>query len=165
MFGHTDHRGYRMGASPHLFLLPLVLAGTACSRITAEPDTQSIETAAHGAYVLAINSNDTDVLMADLTEDVVFQFPGAPELVGKAAVRKWVSDYFGAYQTKWEKTSLGFTVAGDSAFERYSYKSTDTDRKTGQITTDTGKGINVFRKGQDGKWRVAIDGWSSDKAA
>ena len=56
-------------------------------------------------------------------------------------------------------------MAGDTAFERYSYKSTDTDRKTGQVTTDTGKGINVFRKGQDGKWRVAIDGWSSDKAA
>ena len=165
MIGPTGLGDYFMGASPYLFLLPLALAATACSRITTEPDTQNIETAAHGAYVLAINSNDTDVLMTDLTEDVVFQFPGAPELVGKAAVRKWVSDYFGAYQTKWEKTSLGFTVAGDTAFERYYYKSTDTDRKTGQVTTDTGKGINVFRKGQDGKWRVAIDGWSSDKAA
>ena len=154
-----------MGTSPHLFLLALAVAATGCSRITAEPDTQKIEAAAHGAYVLAINSNDTDVLMADLTEDVVYQFPGAPELVGKAAVRKWVGDYFGTYQTKWEKTSLGFTVSGDTAFERYTYKSTDTDRKTGQVTADTGKGINVFRKGQDGKWRVAIDGWSSDKAA
>ena len=153
-----------MGTSPHLLLLALAVAATGCSRVPAEPDTQNIETAAHGAYVIAINSNSPDVLMADLTEDVVYQFPGSPELVGKPAVRKWVSDYFAAYQTKWEKTSLGFTVTGDTAFERYTYKSADTDRKTGQVTNDTGKGINVFRKGQDGKWRVAIDGWSSDKA-
>ena len=30
---------------------------------------------------------------------------------------------------------------------------------------DVGKGINVFRRGADGKWRVAIDGRSSDKPA
>ena len=39
---------------------------------------------------------------------------------------------------------------------------TDVDKKTGAVTTDKGKGINIFRRGTDGKWRVAIDGWSSD---
>jgi ketosteroid isomerase-like protein len=56
-------------------------------------------------------------------------------------------------------------LSGDWAFERYTYKSTDTDRKSGAVTTDTGKGINIFRKGSDGRWRVAIDGWSSDRQA
>lgn len=83
-----------------------------------------------------------------------------------AALRnKWLAEYFGASRTHWEKTSIGFVVSGDWAFERYTYKSTDTDRKTGGITTDTGKGINVFRHGSDGRWRVAIDGWSSDRPA
>lgn len=145
--------------------LALVAAGCSGKPADAPVDLAAIEKAAHGGYVAAINSNDTETLMADLTDDVVYQYPGAPELVGKEAVRKWVADYFGAYSTKWEKTSIGFTVDGDWAFERYTYKSADTDRKTGVVTTDTGKGINVFRKGSDGKWRVAIDGWSSDKAA
>ena len=52
--------------------------------------------------------------MEGLTDDVVLQAPGAPEIIGKAAVREWVGGYFGAYETKWEKTSLGFTVT-DSA--------------------------------------------------
>ncbi len=64
-----------------------------------------------------------------------------------------------------EKTSIGFTVSGDWAFERYTYKSTDTDKKSGAVTTDIGKGINIYRRGADGKWQVAIDGWSSDKPA
>ena len=131
----------------------------------AQPDLAAIEAAAHGGYVAAINSNNVETLMAVLTDDVVYQAPGAPEVIGKAAVKAWVADYFGAYSTKWEKTSLGFTVSGDWAFERYTYKSTDTDRKTGVAATDVGKGINVYRRGADGKWRVAIDGWSSDKPA
>lgn len=129
-----------------------------------EVDIRAIERTAHGSYVAAINSNDVDTLMSDLTDDIVYQAPGAPEVVGKAAVRDWVAGYFGAYRTRWEKTSLGFTVSGDWAFERYTYKSTDTDKKTGAVTTDVGKGINIFRRGSDGKWRVAIDGWSSDQA-
>lgn len=143
----------------------LLLAAGGCSNGTHKPaeDVAAIEKAAHQDYVAAINSNNVDTLMAGLTDDIVYQAPGAPEVVGKAAVREWVSAYFGAYATKWEKTSIGFTVSGDWAFERYTYKSTDTDRKTGAVTTDIGKGINVFRRGEDGKWRVAIDGWSSDK--
>ena len=128
-----------------------------------EQDLAAIEQAAHGTFVDAINSNDTETLMAVLTDDVAFQYPGT-ELVGKDAVREWVQAYYDAYTTRWEKTSHGFTVDGDTAWERYSYKATDTDRSTGAVTTDTGKGMNVFRRGEDGKWRVALDGWSSDAA-
>ena len=59
-------------------------------------------------------------------------------------------------------TGIGFTVIGDWAFERYEYQSTDVNKKTGAATTDKGKGINIFRRGADGKWRVTIVGWSSD---
>jgi len=152
-------------ATPTRF--PLLFACTALALgpcpAGARSGADRIERAAHGGYVAAINSNDTDTLMAVLTDDIVYQSPGEPEIVGKAAVRKWVAAYFGAFRTHWEKTSIGFTVAGNSAYERYTYKSTDTDRVSGATTVDTGKGINVFRKGRDGKWRVAIDGWSSDK--
>ena len=146
--------------APIAFLILL----TSCSKTAPlADDAKAVEEAAHGGYVEAINSNDVDTLMADLTDDIVYQAPGASEIIGKAAVRSWAASYFGAYRTKWEKTSMGFTVSGDWAFERYTYKSTDTDKKTGAVTTDVGKGINIFRRGTDGKWRVAIDGWSSNK--
>jgi ketosteroid isomerase-like protein len=76
-------------------------------------------------------------------------------------VRKWIVAYVGAYRTHWEKTSIGFTVAGDWAFECYTYRSADADRKTGAVTHDSGKGINIFHHDADGRWRVARDGWSS----
>ena len=69
--------------------------------------------------------------------------------------------YVDAYRFHWEKTSIGFTVDGDWAFERYTYKVTNTDRKTGAISTDQGKGVNIFHHEPDGKWKVAIDSWNS----
>jgi ketosteroid isomerase-like protein len=140
----------------------LTVSSGAWSAHSAPTNIKSVEAAAHGAYVAAINSNDIETLMADLTDDIVYQAPSEPEIVGKDAVRMWVAGYFDAYRTTWEKTSIGFTVIGDWAFERYEFKSTDVDKKTGAVTTDKGKGINIFRRGTDGKWRVAIDGWSSD---
>ena len=155
-------KGYRL--SPVLLTLAaLALPGSARSAVAA--DTAAIERAAHGGYVAAINSNDMAKLMAVVTDDIVYQAPGGPEVVGRAAVREWVGGYLAAYRTHWEKTSIGFTVSGDWAFERYTYKSTDTDRKTGAVSTDVGKGVNIFRRGSDGKWRVAVDGWSSDTPA
>jgi len=44
-------------------------------------------------------------------------------------------------------------------------KAKDVEKKTGTVTTDRGKGVNIFRRGKDAKWRVAIDGWSSDMPA
>ncbi|HWF00735.1 MAG TPA: nuclear transport factor 2 family protein [Caulobacteraceae bacterium] len=146
--------------------LLLLAAGSASPQsVAGSPDVKAIEEAAHGGYVAAINSNDVETLAADLTDDVVYQAPGAPEVVGKAAVRAWIAAYVGAYRFHWDKSSSGFTVAGDWAFERYAYKSTETDRKTGVVATDVGKGVNIFHRGADGRWRVAIDGWSSDKPA
>ena len=61
-----------------------------------DAELEAIEAAAHGGYVAAINSNNVDTLMEGLTDDVVLQAPGAPEIIGKAAVREWVGGYFGA---------------------------------------------------------------------
>jgi ketosteroid isomerase-like protein len=155
----------RIGLSAALAAVLLVSGCSGKSEPAPPVDIAAIEEAAHGGYVAAINSNDIEKLMAVLTDDIVYQAPGAPEVVGKAAVREWIAGYLAAYETKWEKTSIGFTVSGDWAFERYTYKSTDRDRKTGEVITDVGKGINIFHKGADGQWRVAVDGWSSDKPA
>ena len=130
--------------------------------MTDAADLKAIEHAAHGAFVDAINSNDTETVMRVLTDDVVFQYSGAPELVGKQAVRPWIQGYYNAFDTTWEKTSLGFTVDGDTAFQRYAYRVTDTSKHDGTVSTDVGKGVTIFRRGADGKWRVAIDGWSTD---
>jgi ketosteroid isomerase-like protein len=151
------------------FAVVAVLAGAgACSQQGSGPEANSEaaadETArqAHEAYAAAINTNDLDSLLAMLTEDVVYLAPNEPALVGKAAVRPWAAEYLKQFKIHWEKTSLEFVVAGDWAFDRYSYTSTDTPQGGGTPVEDLGKGLSIFHHDADGKWRVARDAWSSD---
>ncbi len=120
---------------------------------------------AHHAFVRAINSNDIDVFMSTVTDDVVFMAPNQPRLVGKDAVRPWAQGYLDAFKTHWKKTTLELVELGDWAFEQYSYESTDTPRAGGDVLRDNGKGIIVYRRDRDGVWRVARDAWSSDLPA
>jgi ketosteroid isomerase-like protein len=83
-------------------------------------------------------------------------------LVGKAAVRPWGEEYLKAFNIHWEKASLEFVVAGDWAFERYSYKSADTPKGGGATVHDSGKGLNIYHHDSDSKWRVARDAWNTD---
>src|SRR5215475_13656712 len=53
-----------------------------CVNSAVASDSGKIEEAAHGAYVTAINSNNVDILLADLTDDIVYQSPGEPEIIG-----------------------------------------------------------------------------------
>ena len=158
----------RLGESR--FFVAVMLAGlAACAQPEARPiaaaavDTAAIAHEAHEAYVTAINSNNVDSLMAVLTDDVVFQAPHEPEMVGKAALRPWAEGYASAYNFRWEKTTLEFIIAGDWAFERYAYKSFDTPKAGGATIEDVGKGLNIYHHDADGRWRVARDAWSSDR--
>jgi ketosteroid isomerase-like protein len=117
---------------------------------------------AHEAYTTAINSNNLDSLAGMFTEDVVFLAANAPPIVGKAAVRKWAEEYLQAFTTHWDKTSQEFVVAGEWAFERYSYKSTDTPKAGGAPVVDTGWGLVIYHHDADGKWRVARDAFGPD---
>jgi ketosteroid isomerase-like protein len=123
---------------------------------------------AHDAYVHAINSNRLDSFLEVVTDDIVFLPPNSPAISGRASVREWVQGYFDAYETKWEKTSKEFVVRDDWAYEWYEYKSVDTPRADGPaagtpVVADSGNGINIYRRGDGGVWRVARDGWASDR--
>ena len=117
---------------------------------------------AHENYVTAINSNNLDSLLGMLTEDVVFLSAHEPVMVGKAAVRPWLEGYLKAYKTHWDKPVQEFIVNGDWAFERYSYKSSDTPLAGGADVQDTGWGLVSYHHDADGKWRVARDAWGPD---
>jgi len=67
-----------------------------------------------------------------------------------------------AYETHWDKPVLEFVVSGDWAFERYSYRSTDTPRGGGDMVEDTGWGLVIYHHDADGKWRVARDAFGPD---
>ena len=142
----------------------LVVAATAAAADTA--DHSAVEKAAHQAheaYVEAINSNDVDTMMPTVTDDIVYIAPNSPAVIGRAAVRAWLQDYFSTFRSHWEKTSVEFVVTGEWAFEHYTYKSLDRPKAGGADVKDSGNGINIYHHDTDGTWRVARDAWATDQ--
>ena len=146
-----------------VIIMVLAACGPSAAKPAAVADAaDSTAHLTHEAYSTAINSNNLDSLAGMFTEDVVFLAAHAPPIVGKAAVRKWAKDYLQAFTTHWDKTSHEFVVAGEWAFERYSYKSTDTPKAGGAAVEDTGWGLVIYHHDADGSWRVARDAFSTD---
>lgn len=141
----------------------VVAATTIAASIPLRAETSN-ETVlrAHDAYLAAINSNDTEMFLNTVTDDIVFIAPDSPVMVGKAEVGPWVDEYFSAVKTTWQKTTLEFVVNDDWAFERYAYTSIDRPREGGNVHRDTGNGINIYRLDGNGVWRVARDVWATN---
>jgi len=119
---------------------------------------------AHKNYEAAINSNDTDTVMAMYDKDAVILQPDGPMVSGRANIRKWVADYFKAYTTKWKKVPLNNFVFGDLGFDEGIDTAVDTPRDgTEPIHWDC-KGILVYKRQKNGDWLIFRDIWNCNKA-
>lgn len=143
----------------------LLLGEKASGQKAVSANTDASAHMAHQNYVAAINSNQLDSLLGMLTEDVVFLAPNAAPMVGIESLRPWLEGYLQTFKTHWDKTVHEFQVCGEWAFERYSYKSTDTSLADGSVYEDTGWGLMIYHHDADGKWRVARDAWGQDHPA
>lgn len=123
--------------------------------------TSTAATGLHHAYVAAINSNDIDRILALMDEGVVFQVPGEPELIGKAAIAAWAGGFFAAYEATWDKTEHALEQSGDLAVSRYTYTARFRSREDGVDSGEIGKGTCVYRRDSSGEWRLMIDSWST----
>lgn len=144
-------------------------AGSNGSNDSASGDSanEAAAMAAKHAYLDGINSNDLATYSATLADDVVYVAPNAPMMRGKAAVTDWVSGYYAAYRTRWEKETVEFVVRGDIAFEHYRYRSVDTPREDGPaagtpVVADSGNGFNIYRRSDNGSWKLARDAWATE---
>ncbi|GMN03145.1 YybH family protein [Erythrobacter sp. MTPC3] len=118
----------------------------------------------HRAYVEAINSNDTATILALMSDDIVFQVPGEPELIGKEAIAEWANGFFAAFEASWDKTELALEQSGDLAVSRYTYTARYRSREDGSELSEIGKGTCIYRRAPSGEWLLMIDSWSTHEA-
>lgn len=117
---------------------------------------------AHKAYVDAINSNDTDRVMACYDKDAVVMQPDGPLVTGRRAIRKWVAGYFEAFETRWHKVSKLIWVAGDYGFDQGEDTSVDKPRDGGPVQRNNVKGILIYKRQKSGEFKVYRDIWNSN---
>ena len=113
------------------------------------------------ATVEAENAMDFDRVVTFFEENAAFQMANAPEIRGRAAIRKLYDDFQAMGVTGIESTIADVQVAasGDLAFER-GVNHLRIQTPGGEVT-DVGKYLIVWRK-TDGVWSIAALAASSD---
>lgn len=127
----------------------------------------------HENYVNAINSNDTDRVMAMYDKDAVVMQPDGPLVEGRRQLRKWVAGYFHDFKTHWVKRSQVMWVAGDYGFDQGHDTAVDLPIERdargkivgyGKPVKQNVKGILIYKRQKNGEFLVYRDIWNSNLA-
>lgn len=152
------------------FLLPAVVGAlvAACTaRVEVEAD--------HSADIAAINAVremevstllSGDMTMPYATDDIIVMPPNEPIVTGREAAIAWGEAFRRAATVEsldYDKTDI--SVSGDLAVEHYTGRVTMRMEGSEEPTTETVKGVHVYRKQADGSWKMTMDVWNADAPA
>ena len=113
--------------------------------------------------VAAINGKDVEAYLALVTDDAVLMPPHESPAVGKEAIRSKFQALLDPFTPEVTASSEEVVVAGDWAFERYSFNLKLTPTEAGEPIEDSGQGVQIYRRQADGSWKIAYDIWNSNK--
>jgi ketosteroid isomerase-like protein len=117
----------------------------------------------HQAYEAAINSNDTDQVMAMYDQDAMILQPDDAIVAGHDNIRTWVDNYFTTFETRWTKVVTMNWVCGDFGFDQGHDTAVDRPRAGGDPIDSDCKGILIYKRQTNGEWLVFRDIWNSNK--
>jgi uncharacterized protein (TIGR02246 family) len=145
---------------PAVFCLIAILS--ACTTSKPPDDAKAIREA-ESARMKAASAKDLDALAAFYTGDASYLIPNAPIFTGKQPIKDGMKPMLSDPQFSLilTPTRVEVSKSGDLAFTQGPYKMTFSDIR-GNKFEDEGKYLTVWRKLQDGTWKIVEDTMNSD---
>lgn len=148
-----------------LKLLSVAVALAGAAPATARGDVAAERAAlfkADKAWSEAAVRKDVEKVLSFWTDDAVVYPPGQTPVVGKDALRRYVTEGFAlpGFSIRWETSAFEVSASGDIAYGLGSNFVTFADPQ-GKVLTERGRGVTVWRKGTDGSWKCAVDVWNA----
>lgn len=147
--------------------ITLLTAAAGCSEKTSTakpPDTAALRAGVDSAadrLLVALRTNNSDSLVALLSDEIVIMPPGEPVLKGKDAVRTWFNQFLSQMKTtKLDITSREVLIDGEFATEIAGFVWT-LQPVSGTTIVDSGSYIQVWRHMPDGRWLFHREIWNS----
>lgn len=124
-------------------------------RPTTSSDTDAIRRM-YPRFVGAKLARDVERELSFVTDDAVYTPPGGPEVAGKAALRAWWTSRETADSLELFELDPGeIVVAGDLAYSRGTSTSRFRNRRTGEISTQVVRHLDILRRQPDGRWLIS----------
>ena len=108
------------------------------------------------SYNAALNAGDTAAVLPLYTEDGIFMPPYSQSAIGQAAVRKAYDAVFKElkFHVKFTIAEL-VTMAPTWAYVRTNSAGTTDHHSTGKTTSEANQELFIFKKGDEGTWKIA----------
>jgi len=143
----------------------LVFVCLACSQETQhKPPTTSTSSTTEAdairrlfqAFVTAKLARDVERELSFVTDDAVYMPPGMPDIAGKAALRAWWTTREAADSLEVFELDPGeIVVAGDVAYSRGTSTSRFRNRRTGQVSNQVVRHLDILRRQPNGHWLIS----------
>jgi uncharacterized protein (TIGR02246 family) len=162
----TRHRsgvGSRVGMIQRQALVAVVgiLAWAGCATSGGTNNAASEILQLDAEWSRAAQSRDVERIVSFWAEDAAVFPPGRPPVVGKMAIREFVTESFQmpGFNISWNTTTVVVSRSGDIAYttgtNRVSFSASD-----GKQIVVEGKAVAVWRRQKDGAWRCVVDIWN-----
>ena len=108
------------------------------------------------AYNIALNASDTNAVMQLYVEDGVFMAPYSPSAVGFPEVHRAYDAVFKAIRltVKFHIAEI-VEMSPEWVFARTNSAGTTLNHATGATSTEGNQELFIFRRGRDGKFKIA----------
>jgi uncharacterized protein (TIGR02246 family) len=109
-------------------------------------------------------SKDMEGLASHYADDAYFVAPGVAAADGSTEIRKAyaVVSTDKNFEIHFAADKIDVAGSGDLAYARGKFTEKYTDPKTGQVMTDSGSYITVYKKQDDGSWKAVEDFAAAD---
>jgi uncharacterized protein (TIGR02246 family) len=109
-----------------------------------------------------LKAKDTEGLAGHYADDAYFVAPGAAAADGSTAIRQVYANALTDSAFEAQVSSDKIDASGDLAYARGHFTEKYTDKKTGKVMTDKGSYLSVYKKQDDGSWKMVEDFATAD---
>ena len=137
-----------------------ILATTGCSdhhKANLAAEEAAIRTT-DANWLAAATSHNLEAILPFWADDATILPPGAPAVIGKQAIRQYVSGAFATpgFSITWKTDKVEVSQSGDMAY------STGSDRISlagpdGKPVTEESRSVAIWKKQPDGSWKCVVD--------
>ena len=116
------------------------------------------------AFVAAFDAADIPTMSEFVTEDTVGMPPNQPQIVGRDASQEFWKQGFAIAESSMTISSPDLIVAGGIAVDCFNWTMKIVPHDGSAALEDTGECVWIWRREEDGAWRLASSIWNSDLA-
>jgi len=105
-------------------------------------------------WVEAMHAEDAEALATMFTDDAVMLPPNRPPIVGNAAIRQDIQEYFDKFTPKGTEEYTAYHVSCDFMIALGSWQYEDNPKAGGEAINSSGYMMDIFKRQPDGSWKL-----------